>query len=215
MGKFKLVAFDMDGTLLKRRTIFVFAERFGFTKDLLRIINNDGKKSYLKSIEIAKYLKGINGEELIDIFRSIPIQNHVETVIEELKKRRIKIALITNSYQFVADDLKERLGIDYAFANNLIIDKGIVTGELILNNKDLSENFNGCKIHSICKGCVLEALCKKLEITLDEAIVVGDGIVDTCMIKKAGLGIAFNAPKLVQKHADIITDDMSVILKHI
>jgi phosphoserine phosphatase len=54
-----------------------------------------------------------------------------------------------------------------------------------------------------------------LNIELDETIAVGDGLIDTCMIKKAGLGIAFNAPKLVKKNADIITNDMSVILEHI
>ncbi len=189
MSKYKLVAFDMDGTLLQRRTIFVFAEKKGVMDDLLRIINSNVKESYLKSIEIAKLLKDMNGKELLEIFRSITLQDHVESVIKELKKKGIKTAIITNSYQFVADDLKNRLGIDYAFANNLIIDKGIVTGELILNNKDLTERFNRCKVHSICKGCVLEELCKKFDITLDETIAVGDGMIDICMLEKAGIGV--------------------------
>ena len=56
---FKIVVFDMDGTLLKERTIFVFAEKKGFIDDLLCIINDNYKKSYEKSIEIAKLLKGM------------------------------------------------------------------------------------------------------------------------------------------------------------
>jgi len=214
MNKFKLVIFDMDGTLLKNRTIFVFADKKGFMDDLLKIVNSN-RKSYEKSIEIAKLLKGMDGRELLQIFRSIPLQEHVENVIREFKKRSIRTAIVTNGYQFVADDLGERLGIDYVFANNLIIDKDIVTGELIVNSKDLAEQFDGCKVHSICKGRILDYLCRKLGITQGEVIAVGDSAIDICMLEKAGLGIAFNAPEEVQKHADISTNDMSVILDYI
>lgn len=214
MTKFKLAVFDMDGTLLKNRTIFVFADKKGFMDELLKIVNSD-RISYEKSIEIAKLLKGMNAGELLDIFRGIPLQDNVETVIKKLKKKDIKTAIITNSYQFVADDLKKRLRMDYAFANNLIIEDDIVTGELIINNKDLRARYNGCKVHSICKECVMEDLAKELGITKGEVIAVGDSAIDICMIEKAGLGIAFNASEKMQKHADISTGDMRTILTHI
>jgi len=214
MTKFKLAVFDMDGTLLKNRTIFVFADKKGFMDELLKIVNSD-RISYEKSIEIAKLLKGMNAGELLDIFRGIPLQDNVETVIKKLKKKDIKTAIITNSYQFVADDLKKRLRMDYAFANNLIIEEDIVTGELIINNKDLRARYNGCKVHSICKECVMEDLAKELGITKGEVIAVGDSAIDICMIEKAGLGIAFNASEKMQKHADISTGDMRTILTHI
>lgn len=215
MGKFKLVLFDMDGTLLKKRTIFVFAEKKGFMDDLRSLIYNNDIEFYEKSIEIAKWLKGIECKELLEIFRNMPLQEHVENVVKELKKRGIKTAIVTDSYQFVADELKERIDMDCAFANNLIIDKGIVTGELIIHNKELTEESIGHNIYSICKSCILEQLCKKFDITADEVIAVGDGRVDICMLKKAGLGVAFNAPEEVQKHADISISDMSMILNYI
>ncbi len=214
MTNFKLAMFDMDGTLLKGRTIFVFAYKKGFIDGLLNIINSD-KVSYEKSIKIAKLLKGMSGSELLKIYRGIPLQEHVENVIKELKNKGITTAIATNSYQFVADDLKGRLGFDYAFANNLIIDNDIVTGELIINNKNLTKHCDGCKIHSICKEQVLESLCKKIGIKEEEAIAVGDGEIDNCMLKRAGLGIAFNASEKVQKHADINTGDMRIILNYI
>jgi phosphoserine phosphatase len=203
----------MDDTLLNGRTIFAFAREKGFTNELLSIIQSK-KQSFEKSIEIAKLLKGMKGSELLQIFRSIHIREHVENVIEEIKKKDIITGIATNSYQFVADDLKRRLDIDYAFANNLIMNKDIVTGEIILNNQK-KLRCDGGIIYSICKGYVLEQLCKRLNISIEEAIAVGDGRVDLGMIKKAGLGIAFNAPDEVKSQADLYTSNMRVILDYI
>ena len=86
MVKYNLVIFDMDGTLLNGRTIFFFAEEKGFKKELIKLINSD-ICSYKKSIKIAKFLKDIKIEELLQIFRKIPLQNNVETVLKEIKKK--------------------------------------------------------------------------------------------------------------------------------
>lgn len=215
MVNYKLVLFDMDGTLIDGRGIFVISEKKGFNDELLRLIKDKSMRFYERSIEIAKLSKGLNKDDLLEIFRAIPLQESVETVIKNLKNKDIKTAIVTDSYQFLADDLKERLGIDYAFGNNLIIENDIVTGEIIIHNKDLTEEVNSGEIYSICKSCILEQLCRELEITEEEAIAVGDGIIDIGMLKKAGLGIAFKAKEETKKHADIVTDDMKEILKYI
>jgi len=214
MSKFKLAIFDMDGTLLRDKGIFVIAEKKGFKDKLINILRNDSIEFYKRSIEVAKLLKGQNKKEFLEIFRTVPFQHNTRDVINELRKRHIKTAIATDSYQFLADDLKLRLNIDYAFANNLITNDGIITGELEIHNKDLFEDFNG-RIYSICKSNVLEQLCADLGITVDESIAVGDGRVDIGMIKKAGLGIAFNALDEVKSHADIVTNDLEIILRYI
>ena len=215
MSKFKLVLFDMDGTLLKDRGIFVIAEKKGFLNELIRHIKDSNMEYYERSIEIAKLSKGYSREEFLEIFREVPFNNNVEFVIRELNKRGFKTAIATDSYQFLADDVKNRLGIDYAFANKLKSDGDIITGELEIHNKNLTKDFNGENIYSICKSCVLEQLCKDHGITVEEAIAVGDGIVDIGMIKKAGLGVAINASDKVNVHADVVTDDMGILLDYI
>ena len=207
--------FDMDGTLLKDRGIFVIAEKMGFIDELVQLINYDGINFYEKSIEIAKLSKGFTKEEFLEIFRKVPIQDHIEKVIRELKSRDIKTAIATDSYQFLADDLKDRLEIDYAFANNLIMNDNVINGDLEIHNKELAKDFYSGKIYSICKSDVLEQLCNNLGIPVKESIAVGDGKVDIGMIKKAGLGIAINAPKEVQKNADVVINDMRVMLEYI
>jgi len=211
--KYKLVMFDMDGTLLDGRSIFILSEKKGFKNKLLKSLKED-KQPYQKSIEIAKFLKGLNSLELLEIVRRIPLQKNAEIVAQKLKQKNIKTAVITDSYQFIADDIKKRLGFDYAFANNLIIEENIVTGEIILNNNNLRRCETGLT-YSICKGLILEKLCKNLDIKTEEVIAIGDGQVDIGMIKKAGLGIAYKASEKVQKNADIISNDLAVILNYI
>lgn len=211
--KYKLVMFDMDGTLIDGRSIFVFSEKKGFKDKLLRSLQSD-KEPYEKSIEIAQFLYGTSSIELLEIFRKIPLHNNVEKVAQKLREKNVKTAVVTDSYQFIADDLKKRLHFDYAFANNLIIEQGIVTGKININNSNLKRCETGV-IYSICKGLVLDQLCTMLNITPAEVIAVGDGVVDVGMIKKAGLGIAYNASEQVQKNADIITNDLAVVLDYI
>jgi glucosyl-3-phosphoglycerate synthase len=211
--KFKLVLFDMDGTLLNGRTIFVFAEKKGFSKELSTILTSM-KEPYEKSFEIAALLKGVHYKELLEIFRNIPLQEHVETVITALQEKQIKTALVTDGYQRFANDLKKRLGLDYAFANRLMANNQVVTGELLFQNKELQRSSNG-KIYSINKRSVLDFLCMILDLAPQEVIAVGDGYVDIDMIKAAGLGVAYRAPPDVQAHADVITDDLRFILPYI
>jgi len=211
--KYKLVMFDMDGTLIDGRSIFVFSEKKGFKDKLLRSLQSD-KEPYEKSIEIAQFLHGTSSIELLEIFRKIPLHNNVEKVAQKLREKNVKTAVVTDSYQFIADDLKKRLHFDYAFANNLIIEQGIVSGKININNSNLKRCETGV-IYSICKGLVLDQLYTMLNITPAEVIAVGDGVVDIVMIKKAGLGIAYNASEQVQKNADIITNDLAVVLDYI
>jgi phosphoserine phosphatase SerB len=211
--KYKLVLFDMDGTLINGRTIFVFAEKKGFANQLAKILDST-REPFEKSIEIAKLLKGISYQELLNIFRKIPLQDHIDTVIPLLKERQIKTALVTDGYQPFANDLKKRLGLDYAFANRLIIKNQVVTGDFFFQNRVLQRSNNG-KIYSICKRCVLDFLCMTLDIAPSEVVAIGDGSVDIDMIEAAGLGIAYRAPEDVRGHADVATDDLRLLFDYI
>ncbi|MCJ2513813.1 MAG: HAD family phosphatase [Candidatus Thermoplasmatota archaeon] len=212
--KYKLVLFDMDGTLLDGRTIYTLAEKKEFKNELTSILKS-GKKFYEITIEIAKLLKGYKKSELIKIIREIPLQKDVEKLIKELKKRKIKTAIVTDSYQFVADDLRKRLDLDYAYANNLISLNGRFTGQIVIHNNELIKDYINNEIYSICKSCVLDELCDKLGISEKEVIAIGDGIVDISMLDKAGLGIAFKASEKVQKHADVTSSDIINLLNYL
>ena len=149
MADIRLVMFDMDGTLIKGRGIFVIAEKMGFIDELWKFIKDQHLEYYEKSIEIAKLSKGFKKEEYLKIFQKVPLQDNIHEVLSELKKKDIKTAIVTDSYQILAEDLRKRLGIDFAFANNLITNDDIITGELKIHNKELVEDISGKKIYSI------------------------------------------------------------------
>jgi HAD superfamily phosphoserine phosphatase-like hydrolase len=209
----KLVIFDMDGPLLNGRTIFRFAEQKHFTSQLESILKSP-QQPYEKSIKIARLLAGIPYQELLDVFRTIPLQEYVETVMPVLRKKQVKTALVTDGYQRFANDLKKRLGLNYAFGNRLMIANQVVTGDLLFQNKALVKSSNG-KIYSINKRSVLEFLCMILDIPPKQVIAIGDGEVDIDMITAAGVGIAYRAASEVQHHATVVTDDLRTIIEYL
>jgi phosphoserine phosphatase len=211
--KYDLVIFDMDGTLLNGRTIVAIAEKKGFAPELQKILESS-KEPYEKSIEIAAKLNGMNFNELLNIFKEIPLQEHAEAVIQKLKEHDIKIALVTDSYQRFADVLKKKLGLDYAFGNRLIVKNQTIINKLFIHNQALKKSDDG-KIYSIYKRDLLEFLCILHDIPPDNVIAIGDSAVDIDVIKSAGLGIAYRAPIDVRNAADISTDDLQVILNYI
>ena len=213
-SRYKLALFDMDDTLLKGRTIHIVGAEKGFRDDVLRL-EESPMVSYQKNKEIAILLRGLPKQEMLQIFHRIPLQDHVEELMKTLQKKRIRTAVVTNCYQFIADDLKNRLGMDYAVANDIKIMNGVITGELILQNPVLEVKFPGCKIHPICKRSVVDFFCEKLKITPEEIVAVGDGKIDICMLERAGLGVAFHASREVQEHADVCTDDLLTILQYV
>ena len=211
---YRIALFDMDGTLLNGRTIFHFAEKKGFEDQLQRIIGSHDQP-YQKSLKIARLLNGSTRGELLDIFQNIPLHPYAQDVIHRLKEKGLTVAIVTDSYDFVAQDLQKRLNADYAFANTLVMNEDIVTGELILHNTEHIVDDITHKIYSICKSCIAESLAQKYTISLDKVIAIGDGLVDCSMLQKAGMGIAIHASEEVKKYADVSTNDLRTILSYI
>jgi phosphoserine phosphatase len=108
-----------------------------------------------------------------------------------LKRLGFRTAVISGGFKFFTDRLKEDLDLDYAYANQLEIVDGVVTGGLV-----------GPIVDGARKAHLLEEIARQEGITLDQVIAIGDGANDLPMLGKAGLGIAFNAKARVREQAD-------------
>jgi phosphoserine phosphatase len=202
----KLIAFDMDGTLINGRLVFALGDRFGFSGQINKIMNA-GILGYKKSEKIARLWKGLTPDDIVDGIANIPLMRGAEEVIKELKKRGYKVGIISDSYTLATGYMAKKLDLDFHLANVLIEKDGLLTGKLcMLLGWDKIDC--DCKI-SVCKRFHLEKVAKLYDIALKDTVAIGDTKSDLCMIKRAGIGIAFN-PK-----DEVLTSNIDKVVKEL
>ncbi len=204
----KLIVFDMDNTLLKGRFIDSCADHFGFKSELMNIRSSESDAIILTK-RIATLLKGKAISDLIGIADNIPVIDGTKEVVAELKKRGYIVGIISDSYDCVTNHIKNKLGMDFSLSNELEFSKSICTGEVKIPSFLFSFPESICK-HALCKTNAMLNVLSKYQIKRENTITIGDGMNDLCMIKEAGLGIAFcSKDELVNHHADIVIHEPS------
>ncbi len=128
-----------------------------------------------------------------------------EETITCLKDKDVDVAIISGSFDVVAEKIKDKLGVDAVYTNSFTVEDGKLTGEVT------GPLVSGTKLD------VLNDHVEEAGITLDEVVAVGDGANDISMIESAGCGIAFNAKDSVKEIADIVVDekDLTKVLDEI
>ncbi|WP_371325639.1 phosphoserine phosphatase SerB [Methanosphaera sp. WGK6] len=188
-----MVVFDLDNVLIDTETIDEIAKIKGIENEISDITLQamQGKIPFEESIrQRVKKLEGISTEEIDEALRDIPLNNGAIETASELKKQGYKIAIITGSFDVMAERIKEEIDADYAFCNILEVENGKLTGEV--SGPLVTQN----------KVDVLRQLVDDIGITLDECAAIGDGANDLEMIKNAKIGIAFNAKPILRENAD-------------
>lgn len=108
-----------------------------------------------------------------------------------LRALGFRTAVISGGFTFAAEKLKERLKLDYAYANELEIRDGVLTGGLV-----------GEIIGPVRKAALLREIAEREGIAPHQTIAVGDGANDLPMLEAAGLGIAYHAKPKLKAAAD-------------
>lgn len=189
----RLIVFDMDSTLIQTEVIDELADRVGAGEKVREITERamNGELDFDESlIERVSTLKGLSVEEMQDILENLPFTPGVEDFIRRVKNLGYKVALISGGFTFFANALKEKLDLDYAFANELKIVDGKLTGEV-----------EGTIINANQKELLLKMITQQEKISLEQVVAIGDGANDLPMLSAAGLGIAFHAKDVVRKEA--------------
>jgi len=190
----RLVAFDMDSTLIQAEVIDELAKLHAVGEQVSAITaaamrgEVDFKQSFTRR---AGLLRGLPAHRLQDLLHSIQLADGAERLISTLKVLGYKTAILSGGFSFFGKHLQSRLGIDYVFANDLEIENGALTGRLA------SEIVDGNK-----KAELLQSIARKENISLDQVVAVGDGANDLPMLNMAGMGIAFHAKPLVRESAN-------------
>ena len=145
--------------------------------------------------ERVRLLKGLPSGTAMNVAESIPLMPGAEKLMKELKSLGFRTVLISGGFTIIAQRIARQLGMDNAYANELVVDDGVLTGDV-----------RGPLTRQNSKKEVLEEICNKLSISPRDCIAVGDGSNDLCWVGVVGTFIAFNAKPVVQKAADVVVD---------
>jgi phosphoserine phosphatase len=185
----RLVAMDMDSTLIQLEVIDELARRHGVGDQVSELTRRAmlGELDFEQSLRArVALLAGLDVAVLDDIARSLPLTDGAAALVRVLRRLGYRTAVISGGFTFAAQALKDRLGLDYAYANTLERAGGRLTGRVLDPVVTPSR-----------KADLLDLIAQGEGIDLDQTIAIGDGANDLPMLERAGLGIAFHAkPKL-------------------
>ncbi|MFM9434950.1 phosphoserine phosphatase [Janthinobacterium sp. CG_23.3] len=196
LSEFKLVAMDMDSTLITIECIDEIADMQGLKPQVAEITEAAmrGELEFSESlIRRVALLEGLDATALERVYvERLRLSMGAQKMLAGVKAAGLKTLLVSGGFTFFTSRLKETLGLDYTHANELEIVDGKLTGRVVGGIVDAEE-----------KKRTVERVCAEMGITPGQAIVMGDGANDLRMMSIAGLSVAFRAKPVVREQADV------------
>ena len=206
---FKLIAFDMDSTLINIECVDEIADAVGrkdevasITEAAMRGEITDFKDSLRRRVAL---LRGVTVADMerVDVER-LRINPGAAELIAACKAADMKVLLVSGGFTFFSDRVKERLGIDFTRANILEIESGPNCGQLTGRLVDQAWG-------DICDGAekrrTLLEVASLLGIEPSQCIAMGDGANDLPMMGAAGLSVAYHAKPKVREQAMVAINE--------
>jgi phosphoserine phosphatase len=199
LADFKLVAFDMDSTLINIECVDEIAEAAGRKAEVAAITEAAmlGEiTNYADSLRRRlALLRGVPLAALETVYaQHLQLNPGVETFVQACQAAGLKTLLVSGGFTFFSERVRTRLKLDYARANMLDIVGGRLTGELVPRPW-------GTVVDGVEKRRVLLEVAELMGIAPEQTIAVGDGANDLPMMAVAGLSIAFHPKPAVRELA--------------
>jgi phosphoserine phosphatase len=194
LSEFRLLAMDMDSTLITIETIDELADLVGRKAEVAAVTAQAmrGEIEYDESLRRrVAVLKGLPESALDRLYTErVRLSPGAERLIDGVKRAGLKTLLVSGGFTQVTDKLKARLGLDYVRANTLVVNDGKFTGEL-----------EGRIVNADGKREALLSARDQLGATQDQIIAIGDGANDLKFMGEAGVSIAYRAKLVVRERA--------------
>ena len=203
----KLLVADMDSTMIGQECIDELADVAGlrdYISDITRRAMN-GEIAFEPALrERVSLLKGLPLSIIDDVIENrITLTNGGKELIATMRGHGAYTALVSGGFTLFTKKIANAIGFDEHNANELVVEDGHLAG--LVNEPILGKQ---AKLEK------LEELCKKLNISPEDAMAVGDGANDLAMLNRAGSGVALHAKPLVAEAASIRIDygDLTALL---
>lgn len=190
----RLVVMDVDSTLVQGEVIDELAARAGHGDEVADVTRRamEGELGFEEALRArVALLAGLPVEVLDEVGRHIQLTPGARTFVRTLRRLGYKTAIVSGGFTYFTDTLKADLGLDHAFANQVEIAEGRLTGRLVGNIVDRET-----------KARLLREVAALENVPVEQTVAIGDGANDIDMLATAGLGIAFNARAAAQQAAD-------------
>lgn len=205
LADFKLIAFDMDSTLINIECVDEIADAAGrkaevaaITEAAMRGEITDYKESLRRRVAL---LKGVSVDSMDEVYHQrLKLNPGAAELVHACKAAGMKTLLVSGGFTFFTDRVKGELGIDYTRSNVLEVENGLLTGRMV--DQPWGDICDGEE-----KKKMLLETCGMLAISPLQAIAMGDGANDLPMMGVAGLSVAYHAKPRVREQAMVAINE--------
>ena len=195
-SQIKVLAFDMDSTLINIECIDEIARECGMVDEVSQITEATMRgeiKNFSESL-IARViiLQGASSNALEKVYQQrLRLNPGAQSLIQYAQQQGMKTILVSGGFTFFSDKVKQLLNLDEAHSNTLEIVDGVLTGIVL-----------GQIVDGVCKERLVNEFCLKQNLATSAALVFGDGSNDLLMMESAGLSIGYRPKPIIKEKAD-------------
>ncbi len=202
---FRLIAFDMDSTLIDIECVDEIADAAGrkaevaaITEAAMRGEITDYKDSLRRRVAL---LAGVPVAALHEVYaQRLHLNPGAETLVAACREAGLTTLLVSGGFTFFSDRVRDRLGLDLTRSNVLEVADGALTGRMV--DQPWGDICDGAE-----KRRMLLETCARIGCMPSQAIAVGDGANDLPMMGEAGLAVAYHAKPRVREQAQVAIDE--------
>jgi len=187
----RLLCMDVDSTFVKGEFIDELAEMCGVKEQVAAITAQAmrGELDFEQALrQRVQLLKGLPVSKVLSLCDRFELSPGADDLVRTAKHLGMRVGLVSGGFTLFVERLKRQFGLDFAFANELEVEQGVLTGNVL-----------GTVVDSERKAQILRDMAQVYDVHLEQTIAAGDGANDMLMLQTAGLGIAYQAkPRLVE-----------------
>jgi phosphoserine phosphatase len=202
---FKLIAFDMDSTLINIECVDEIADAAGrkaevaaITEAAMRGEIADYKESLRQRVKLLAGVTVGHMQQVLD--HRLLLNPGAADLVRACQAGGLKTLLVSGGFTFFTDHVRDRLRMDWTRSNVLEVANGLLTGRMV--DQPWGDICDGEE-----KRKTLLQTCAQMGIAPAQAIAMGDGANDLPMMGAAGLSVAYHAKPAVRVQAMVAINE--------